>query len=83
MESEHCIRDSRGLKGKTLLGELKYFTIPASSANIDYIHSALESVIKRFFKLWFEDKVDKSFDDNTNYSLKPFINQIDQRLLNL
>ena len=83
MESEHCIRDSRGIKGKTLLGELKYFTNPASSTNIDYMHSVLEGVIKRFFKLWFEDKVDKSVDDNSNYSLKPFISQIDQRLLNL
>jgi hypothetical protein len=45
------------------------------------MHSVLEGVIKRFFKLWFEEKVDKSVDDNSNYSLKPYIIQIDQRLL--
>lgn len=79
-ESENCVRDSRGIKSKTLLSDLKYFKNPAWSTNIDYMHSVLEGVIKRFFKAWFEDTVEKTIDDEYNYSLKPYITLINNRL---
>ena len=82
-ESNDCKRDSRGIKGKNILSKLKYFKNPPASTNIDYMHTVLEGVIKRFFKFWFEDKVNKNLDDDHNYSLKPFINEIDKRMLNI
>jgi hypothetical protein len=60
LRSHECIRDSRGVKGSTILSKLKYFRNPAASTNIDYMHSVLKGVVKRLFKLWFEQKVDKS-----------------------
>ena len=47
------------------------------------MHSVLEGVVKRFFKLWFEEKVDKSLNIENNYSLKHFVEEIDTRLLNI
>jgi hypothetical protein len=82
-ESENCVRDSRGIKSKTLLSDLKYFKNPAWSTNIDYMHSVLEGVIKRFFKAWFEDTVEKTIDDEYNYSLKPYITLINNRLMKI
>jgi hypothetical protein len=83
LRSHECIRDSRGVKGSTILSKLKYFRNPAASTNIDYMHSVLEGVVKRFFKLWFEEKVDKSLNIENNYSLKHFVEEIDTRLLNI
>ncbi len=82
-ESDNCIRDSRGIKGKTSLSELKYFKNPVWSTNKDYMHSVLEGVIKRFFKAWFEDTVEKTIEDEYNYSLKPYITLISNRLLKI
>jgi hypothetical protein len=44
------------------------------------MHSVLEEVIKRFFKAWFEDTVEKTIDDEDYYSLKPYITLINNRL---
>ena len=72
LDSHGCVRHSRGIKGSTILSKLKYFKNPAASTNIDYMHSVVEGVVKRFFKLWFEEKEDKSLHEK-NFSLKDFI----------
>jgi hypothetical protein len=79
-ESDNCVRDSRGIKGKTSLSQLKYFNNPVWSTNIDYMHSVLEGAMKRFFKVWFEEKVDKTTDDD---SLRSYITLIYNRLMKI
>jgi len=72
--------DSHGVNGYTLLSKLKYYK-PTECTNIDYMHSILEGVIKRFFKFWFEDTVPKGH--KYNFSLKIHKYEIDKRLLNI
>ena len=72
--------NSHGVNGYTLLSKLKYYK-PTECTNIDYMHSILEGVIKRFFKFWFEDTVPKGH--KYNFSLKIHKNEIDKRLLNI
>ena len=68
LDSHECVWDSRGIKGSTILSKLKYYKNPAASTKKDYMHSVLEGVVKRFFKL-FEEKVDKSLHIEKNFSL--------------
>jgi hypothetical protein len=72
--------DSHGVRGETLLSKLKYFK-PTECTNIDYMHSILEGVVKRFFKFWFEVTVRE--EDQFDFSLKKHMNEIDSRLLNI
>ena len=72
--------NSHGVVGNTLLSNLKYFK-PTECTNIDYMHSILEGVLKRFFKFWFDETVRET--DQFNFSLKPHMNEIDKRLLNI
>ena len=72
--------NSHGVRGDTLLSNLKYFK-PTECTNIDYMHSILEGVVKRFFKFWFEVTVRE--EDPFDFSLKKHINEIDRRLLNI
>ena len=72
--------NSHGVRGKTLLSQLKYFK-PTVCTNIDYMHSILEGVMKRFFKFWFEETV--RIEDKYDFSLKSHSNEIDKRLLNI
>ena len=55
--------DSHGVKSKSILSQLSFYQ-PIIKTNIDYMHSIHEGVVKRFFKVWFEDK-----DDDNNRSL--------------
>ena len=72
--------ESHGVRGETLLNRLKYYN-PTENTTIDFMHSVLEGVVKRFFKLWFEDAVrDEHF---FNFSLKDHMTEIDKRLLNI
>ena len=48
-----CQNQSYGLRGKIGLSELRFFS-PLYNTNIDYMHSILEGVIKRFFRYWFD-----------------------------
>ncbi len=70
-----CEEQSNGIKGKIGLSELRFFFAPLHSTNIDYMHSVLEGVVKRFFRYWFDEKCEQS--------LKTFTKEIDKRLLNI
>jgi hypothetical protein len=65
-----------GIKGKSLLSSLKYF-YPVKSTCIDYIHGVLEGVVKHFFKFWFYSEA------NAPYSMKKYMQEIDQRIVNI
>ena len=67
--------NSHGIKGPSILSELSYYH-PIMNTNIDYMHSILEGVTKRFFFVWFEDT-------DSNGSLKVYLDKINERLLNL
>jgi hypothetical protein len=69
--------NSHGVHGDTCLASLKYFK-PTECTNIDYMHSILEGVVKRFFKFWFEETVYN--EDKFDFSLKKHINEINRRL---
>ncbi len=69
-----CQTSSNGIKGKIGLSDLRYFS-PLYSTNIDYMHSVLEGVVKRFFKYWF--------DVPWSHSLKSFTLEIDKRLMRI
>ena len=71
---EDCENQSYGVKGKIKLSELRFFS-PLYNTNIDYMHSILEGVVKRFFRYWF--------DENGEQSLKQFTQEIDERLLSI
>jgi hypothetical protein len=68
--------DSHGIKGRSALRDLSCFN-PIMNTNIDYMHSILEGVMKRFFKIWFEDNVED------NQSLKCHMDEINSRLLKI
>ena len=72
--------NSHGVNGKTVLSKLKYFK-PTVCTNIDYMHSILEGVMKRFFKYWFEETVRDT--DKYKFSLKHHAEEINRRLLNI
>ncbi len=69
-----CLNGTNGVMGKTCLSELRFFS-PFYNTNIDYMHSVLEGVVKRFFKYWF--------DMPGPQSIKMFTIEIDRRLLNI
>jgi hypothetical protein len=69
-----CEEQLNGIKGKSGLSELHFYS-PLYSTNIDYMHSVLEGVMKRFFRYWFDEKGD--------HSVKTFTREIDKRLLNI
>ncbi len=71
---EDCKNQLLGMKGKIGLSELRFFS-PLYNTNIDYMHSLLEGVIKRFFKYWF--------DQNCEQSIKIYTTEIDKRLLSI
>ena len=56
---EDCKNQLFGIKGKIGLSELRFFS-PLYNTNIDYMHSILEGVIKRFFKYWFDQNCEQS-----------------------
>ena len=62
--------------GKCILSHLAYYK-PMSNTCIDYMHSVLEGVMKTFFKYWFEA------DCSNKYSLKKYMQEIDNRLLSI
>ena len=62
--------DSHGVFGKSILSKLEFYN-PIESTNIDYMHSIVEGVVKKFFKIWFEDK-----KDNNQAQLKAHIDLI-------
>lgn len=66
---------SHGIKGLSVLNELSFYH-PIMNTNIDYMHSILEGVTKRFFFVWFEEV-------DTSGLLKLHIDKINDRLLNL
>jgi len=66
---------SRGIKGPCELGRLRFFQ-PAISTNIDYMHSLLEGVVKRLFKVWFEDR-------DVGISIRNKMELVNKRLLNV
>ncbi len=72
--------ESHGIRGETLLNKLKYFNV-TENTNIDYMHSVLEGVMKRFFKIWFDDVV--RAEHKYDFSLKLHKNEIDKRLLSI
>ena len=47
---------TNGVKGPCVLSYLKYF-FPCDSTCIDSMHSILEGVVKKFFRLWFESPI--------------------------
>ena len=65
-----------GIKGRCILSHLKYYH-PIKNSCIDYMHSVLLGVIKTFFKYWFEG------DGSQPYSLKKYMQVIDNRLLRI
>jgi hypothetical protein len=71
---QDCLNQSYGIKGKIGLSELRFFS-PLYNTNIDYMHSILEGVIKRFFRYWF--------DQNCSQSIKMYSMEIDKRLLSI
>jgi hypothetical protein len=71
---KECQDQSHGIKGKIGLSELRFFS-PLYNTNIDYMHSILEGVIKRFFRYWF--------DQNCEQSIKMYSIQLDKRLLSI
>ena len=71
---EDCENKSFGVKGKIELSDLRFFS-PLHNTNINYMHSVLEGVVKRFFRYWF--------DENGEQSLKAFTIEIDKRLLSI
>jgi hypothetical protein len=73
-------KESHGVKGETLLNRLKYYN-PTENTNIDFMHSVLEGVVKRFFKLWFDDVVRE--EHLYDFSLRDHKTEIDKRLLNI
>jgi hypothetical protein len=69
--------DSNGVWGRCVLSQLSMYH-PIENTNIDCMHSILEGVMKRFFKIWFEDPL----QDN-KCSLKSHMNLINKRLLSI
>jgi hypothetical protein len=67
---DDCLSLSNGVKGKIGLSELRFFS-PFYNTNIDYMHSVLEGVVKRFFRYWF--------DLSCPQSIKTFTLEIDKR----
>lgn len=65
-----------GIKGKSVLSSPKYFHSVKSTC-IDYMHSVLEGVVKNFFKFWFCSEA------NAPYSMKKYMQEIDQRIVNI
>jgi hypothetical protein len=66
-----------GIKGPCCLASLKYFN-PISSTCIDYMHSVLEGVIKKFFEFWFDSKY--SLEE---FSLRKMQQEIEKRLMQI
>ena len=64
----------KGIKGQCCLSSLKYFK-PISSTCIDYMHSLLEGVIKKFFEFWFDSK-----HSGGQFSLRRMQQEIEKRL---
>ena len=64
----------RGVKGPCCLSSLKHFH-PVTSICIDFMHSLLEGVIKKFFSFWFDSKYSKS-----DFTLRSMQREIEQRL---
>ena len=69
-----CENQLHGIKGKIGLSELRFFS-PLYNTNMDYMHSILEGVAKRFFRYWFDETCDQS--------IKSFSIEIDKRLLSI
>ena len=70
---------SHGIKEKTILSELSLYH-PILNTNIDYMHSILEGVVKRFFRSWFEEKYNNQLPDK---SLKESMYAINLRVMNI
>ena len=49
-----AVDTSRGVKGPCVLNQLRLYQ-PLVSTNVDYMHSLLEGVTKRLFRVWFSD----------------------------
>ena len=73
--NNNLFQKSHGIKGECVLNQLRFYH-PIISTNIDYMHSVLEGVVKRFFFIWFEDV------DNPG-SLKEYQNMINKRLFDI
>ena len=71
---EDCENQNHGIKGIIGLSELRFFS-PFNNTNIDYMHSVLEGVVKRFFRYWFDIKCEQS--------IKTYTIEIDKRLLSI
>ncbi len=67
------------MKSKTILSDLSFYH-PILNTNIDYMHSIMEGVLKRFFRAWFHDKLDLELPDK---SLKDQREEINLRLLRI
>ena len=67
--------NSHGVKGTSILNELLFYN-PVINTNIDYMHSILEGVTKRFFFIWF-------VDTDAVGSIKMHLDKINERLLNI
>lgn len=75
LNGERLKKGSRGIKGSCLIAELKHFQ-PMASTNIDYMHSLLEGVVKRLFKLWFEENI-------PSVSIRSHMDLLNKRLMNI
>lgn len=75
LNGERLKKSSRGIKGPCLIAELKHFQ-PMASTNIDYMHSLLEGVVKRLFKLWFEENI-------PSVSIRSHMDLLNKRLMNI
>jgi hypothetical protein len=65
------------VKGPCCLTSLKYFH-PVTSISIDFMHSLLEGVIKKFFAFWFDSNHSKGA-----YSLRSMQREIEKRLASI
>ncbi len=71
---EDCENQNHGIKGIIGLSELRFLS-PLNNTNIDYMHSVLGGVVKRFFRYWFDIKCEQSIKTHTI--------EIDKRLLSI
>ncbi len=73
--AEDCEAKCHGVKGSSVLSKLRHYC-PLKNTIIDFMHSVLEGVLKKFFKIWFSDTL-----STEEGSLKGYIEQINERVL--
>jgi len=66
-----------GIKGPCILNRLKHFN-PVTNTCIDFMHSLLEGVCKKFFEYWFDSE---HHEHPSN--MRKYMQVLEKRLLNI